>query len=162
MRSGELVNIKTGCLELTHNPVHLTVMGKTGTRTILISYSVPYPVDYLDSTPRLAPDKCIWVSEEKYRRPGVLEYAGIRKMLREAAKKSRLEKRLYSYVFRHTRITEFANTMSERQLKKYFGTTQLDTYEHLITTDLDNVVTKIAAIRIAPIERSLNQMVLVH
>ena len=93
-------------------------------------------------------------------RPGVLEYAGIRKMLREAAKEIDLGKRLYPYVFRHTRITEFANFMSERQLKKYFGTSQLDTYEHLITSDLDNVVNKIAAIRVAPVERSLNQMVL--
>ena len=162
LRPGELVSIKTGCLELTHDPVHLTVTGKTGTRTIPISYSVPYLVDYLDSTPRLAPDRCIWVREEKCRRPGVLEYAGIRKMLREAAKEIDLGKRLYPYVFRHTRITEFANFMSERQLKKYFGTSQLDTYEHLITSDLDNVINKIAMVRVRPVERSINQMVLVH
>jgi integrase len=84
-------------------------------------------------------------------------------MMRVAAKKIDLGKRLYPYVFRHTRITELANIMSERQLKKYFGTSQLDTYEHLITSDLDNVMTKIAAARVAPVvERSINQMVLVR
>ncbi len=155
LRPCELVSIKAGCLDLTSNPAHLTVSGKTGTRTVPISYSVPYLIDYLDSTPRLAPDSCIWVREEKCRRPGVLEYAGIRKMLKEAARKSGLEKRLYPYVFRHTRITEYCNIMTERQLKKYFGTSQLDVYEHLITQDLDNVVARIAAIRVQP-ERNLN------
>lgn len=140
LRPAEVLGIKVIDVDLVHNPAHLTVTGKTGTRTIPLTFSAKYLSDYIDATPRLDINGTIWIREESAHCKGNLRYGGFAKMVKELADKIELKKRLYPYVFRHSRFTEYAKFMTNQQLIKFFGTHQIDTYTHLIVQDLDTCI----------------------
>ena len=50
-----------------------------------------------------------------------LDYIHIRKLLSDLKERAKLEKKLYAHLFRHSRATYYANTLTEQQAKMFFG-----------------------------------------
>ena len=114
--------------------MHLFLRGYKGERTVPLSFSSFYLRRYLDASPRLA-------------REGVLfglRREGLKMVVRRSAVRAQLGKRVYPYLFRHSRITELANRLTELQLKKFAGweydSAMVRNYTHLDVSDLDRVV----------------------
>ncbi len=143
IRVGELLSIRKKDVELgTGQSNHVTVTGKTGTRKIPIYFSVTYLAQYLNLVKDLKPNQPLWWNLKQSNIKGELDYGGLRKMLKEVASASGIEKRVYPHLFRHSRASNYANKLTEQQLKAVFGWTgsssMAATYVHLSGRDIDN------------------------
>lgn len=147
IRVGELLNLRLKDVELETEPAHITVKGKTGMRRIPIWYSASYLGTYLTtidkkdmSSPFL---KAIgsWANTDR-----TVDRNAITKVLKEAGRKAGIQKRIYPHLFRHSRASNYANKLTEQQLKVFFGWTgdsrMASTYVHLSGRDIDNAVMK--------------------
>jgi integrase/recombinase XerD len=144
VRVGELLGLKIKDIDLESNPAHIRVNGKTGMRQIPILFSVPYVSKYIDSFKSYKrPVEFLW---ERYGRWAqynkALDRSGASKVLKIAATKAGITKRVNPHSFRHARATYYANRLTEQQLKMFFGwtasSTMAATYVHLSGRDLDN------------------------
>ncbi len=144
MRIGELLGMRVKDADLASQPAHVTVNGKTGMRKIPILFSVPYMAQYLNSIQERRPEDAMWVGTGTWHNTSGPDYAGIRKMVKDTAKAAGIGKRIYPHLFRHSRATNYANRLTEQQLKQFFGWTgdsrQAATYVHLSGRDIDNAV----------------------
>ncbi|MBP2030380.1 MULTISPECIES: tyrosine-type recombinase/integrase [Methanosarcinaceae] len=122
----------------------LMVKGKTGMRRIRLVFSAPYVSKWLDTHPeRDNPDAPLWVNYGKYK-GRAMKYGGIRMVIKRAANKAGIKKRVYNHLFRHSRITEYATFMTQAQLEKNMGwvhgTRQSGTYIHLAGAQVDSTI----------------------
>lgn len=122
----------------------LMVKGKTGMRRVRLVFSAPYVSKWLDTHPdKDNPDAPLWVNYGKYK-GRAMEYGGIRMVIKRAADKAGIKKRVYNHLFRHSRITEYATFMTQAQLENNMGwvhgTRQSGTYIHLAGTQVDNTI----------------------
>ncbi len=158
-RDKALVSIlyETGCrigeiafLKIKHVVPHthgfqLSVCGKTGGRRLLIISSVPYLTDWLNVHPRKSdPQAYLWTTID-YRNQR-LSYPRINAMLREAATKAGVTKKVNPHTFRHSRATYLANHLTEAQMNEFFGWVQgsdmPSVYVHLSGRDVDDALLK--------------------
>jgi len=142
IRSGELANMKVKDVDLTGEPGHIIVDGKTGMRRIPIFFSAPYLARYMDSGNR-DPKDYLFLTIGSWSNTGIpVDAKGISKMLKLIAKKAGIQKRMYPHLFRHSRASWYANKMTEQQLKVFFGwvgdSKMAATYVHLSGRDIDN------------------------
>ncbi|WP_396654734.1 tyrosine-type recombinase/integrase [Methanosarcina baikalica] len=65
-------------------------------------------------------------------------------LLKKAAKKADIKKKVYCHLLRHSQATGLANTMTEQQLKKQMGwagsSNMAQTYVHFSNPEIDNAV----------------------
>ncbi len=120
------------------------VNGKTGMRQIPILFSVPYLAQYLNLLKELRQNDPLWWNLKQSNIKGQLDYGGLRKMLKVIAEASGIEKRIYPHLFRHSRASNYANKLTEQQLKMFFGWTRASSmaaiYVHLSGRDIDDAV----------------------
>ncbi len=145
IRAGELLSMKRKDIELETEPSqHIVVTGKTGMRKIPIRFSVPYLAQYVNLVKDLRSNDPLWWNLAQSNRKGMLDYGGFRKMLKEVADAAGIHKRIYPHLFRHSRASDYANKLTEQQLKVFFGWTGASsmaaTYVHLSGRDIDNAV----------------------
>jgi hypothetical protein len=145
IRAGELLNMTIADVDLTSNPAHIAVNGKTGIRQIPIMFSVPYMAQYLNSIKKKAPSDYLWTTVGTWaNKDRKIDHAGLGKMVKEVAAKAGIQKRVYPHLFRHSRASYYANKLTEQQLKAFFGWTggsqMAATYVHLSGRDIDNAV----------------------
>ena len=145
IRVGELLSLKKKSAELNSEPGHIVVDGKTGMRKIPILFSAPYLSNYLELVKGKKPDEYLWTGIGSWTSTNrLVDGAAIRKLLRNAAKKAGIEKRIYPHLFRHSRATYYANRLTEQQLKALFGWTgdsrMVSTYVHMSGRDIDDAV----------------------
>ncbi len=122
----------------------LMVKGKTGMRRVRLVFSGPYISKWLDIHPdKDNPDAPLWVNYGRYT-GRAMKYGGIRIVIKRAAEKAGIKKRVYNHLFRHSRITEYATFMTQAQLESNMGwvhgTKQSGTYIHLAGTQVDNTI----------------------
>ncbi|MDE1768387.1 MAG: tyrosine-type recombinase/integrase [Candidatus Micrarchaeota archaeon] len=127
IRIGELTSIRLKDLDLGGTPGHVKVNGKVGERRVPISFAVPYLVQYIESRKDLEPEDTIW--RELKSGHGVYfddeeSHYTIRFMLRAAAMKAGIKKRIFPHKFRASRATDMAGRMTEQSLKSFMGWTQ--------------------------------------
>jgi ribosomal protein L40E len=88
-----------------------------------------------------------------------IDYMHIRKMLGDLKERAKLQKRLYTHLFRHSRATYYANFLTEQQAKRYFGrsggSTMVARYTHLVSKDIDNAIFKANGMNVNDIRESL-------
>jgi len=125
----------------------LIVDGKTGPRRVRVIAAAPALASWLSIHPlRSDPNAPLWVGLGTVGRHQPLDYNGARALLRRLAKKTCLNKRLYSHLMRHTRATELANILTEAQMKEFLGWVQSSDmpsiYVHLSGRDVDNALLK--------------------
>ncbi len=144
-RIGELLNMRIKDVDLSTEPMHITVNGKTGMRRIPILISAPYLGAYINLQKDRAPTGHLWnVRGSWVNMDRAIDRDGIAKILKVAAKKAKVTKRVNPHSFRHARATNYANKLTEQQLKMFFGWTggskMAATYVHLSGRDLDNAI----------------------
>ena len=115
----------------------ITLRGKTGMRRVRAFFSAPYLIRWKKLLPP-EPEHPFW----PYNRGiGYLKRDGLQKMLRTVRKRAGIKKRIYPYLFRHTRATIYASVMTEAQMCEYFGWVQGSrmpaVYVHLSGRDVD-------------------------
>ncbi|MDD5417256.1 MAG: tyrosine-type recombinase/integrase [Candidatus Nanoarchaeia archaeon] len=145
-RIGELLNMKIGDLEFTNYGVKINVMGKTGSRRVLLISSMPYISNWIANHPdRNNPDAYVWTTLRYTKKWGKeLNYHAVKKMISLIANDCGVTKKINPHSFRHARATELANKLTEAQMNMYFGWVQGSnmpaTYVHLSGRDVDNAI----------------------
>lgn len=152
-RPGEILTLKIKHVQFDEYGAVLIVNGKTGHRRVRVVASSPALATWIDNHPhRNNPDAYLWVSMGVRNKGSALEYGAALSILKELAKKAGIKKRIYPYLFRHSRATRLANFLTEAQLKQLFGWVQdsrmAATYVHLSGRDVDNALLKLHGIRI--------------
>ena len=119
----------------------LSISGKTGARKILVVYSTPYLQQWINLHPHNSdPDAYLWYNPKG----GVLCYTRIATILKKAALRAGINKRVHPHLLRHSRATQIASVMSEAAMKQYFGWTQGSNmaaiYVHMSGKDTDEAI----------------------
>jgi len=147
VRLGELLGMRIKDIDLTTEPSHVMVDGKTGMRKIPIMFSVPYIARYLDNRHNAEPTDYLWNvrgSWSNMNRP--IDRSGIVKLLKLSAQKAGIKKHVNPHSWRHARATYYASRITEQQLKQFFGWTgsskMASVYVHMSGRDLDNGILK--------------------
>ncbi|MDE1828175.1 MAG: tyrosine-type recombinase/integrase [Candidatus Micrarchaeota archaeon] len=145
IRVGELLSLRIRSVDLSGEPAHIIVDGKTGMRKIPILFSAPYLSNYLELVKGKKHDEFLWTGIGTWTASNKLvDSSAIRKLLRIVAKKAGIHKRMYPHLFRHSRATYYANRLTEQQLKALFGwtgdSTMVSTYVHMSGRDIDDAV----------------------
>ena len=145
VRVGELLSMKIGDIDLNSEPAHIIVDGKTGMRRIPVYFCAPYLVSYMQTLINKKQQDHLWIALGSWSNINYkIKESGVRKVLKDAAKKAGIEKRMYPHLFRHSRATNYANKLTEQQLKVFFGWTgdskMVSTYVHLSGRDIDDAV----------------------
>lgn len=145
IRVGELLSLRKKDIALNDEPAHIIVNGKTGMRRIPILFSPAYLSRYLELVKKKKPDDYLWTAIGTWTEHNKLvDGSAIRKLLKLVAKKAGIEKRIYPHLFRHSRATNYANKLTEQQLKGLFGWTgdskMVSTYVHMSGRDIDDAV----------------------
>lgn len=127
--------------------------GKTGMRKIRLVASVPHLAAWIKIHPlRKDPNSPLWVGIGTRNRNKPFLYRTFVQHLANFGKKSGISKRIYPYIFRHSRATYMANHLTEAQMCQYFGWVQGSkmprTYVHLSGRDLDAPILKMHGIKI--------------
>ena len=154
-RIGELLNMKIKDLSFDEFGVLLKVTGKTGFRQVrVVGDSIAHLRAWLDNHPqRNDPDNALLfcsLSEKILGRN--LTYADVYSILRKAAKRAGIKKRIHPHLFRHTRATILASKVTEAPLESQMGwvhgSKQTRTYVHLSLRDQDNAILKAYGVKV--------------
>lgn len=137
-RPSELLTMRRKNVQFDEYSAIVTLKGKTGMRRVRAVFSTPYLNQWLSLLPK-EPEHPLWPYD---RGPGYLKREGLRKILRSTAEKAKLKKRVYPYLFRHTRATLNATFMTEAEMCIYFGWEQGSRmpriYVHLSGREVDD------------------------
>lgn len=143
-RIGELLTLKIKNVTFDEYGVVLSVNGKTGVRRVRLISSTNSLSEWLTNHPyKNNIDSFVWCSYQKENN-GLISYTYMRNVLRNAAKKAGVHKKVNPHSFRHARATHLANKLTEAQMKMYFGWTQASkmaaVYVHLSGRDVDDAI----------------------
>lgn len=149
-RVSEIGTMKIKHVSFEEHGARLTVNGKTGMRKILIIHSSPYLQAWINRHPdNTNPESYLWINPVNGR---FLCYARIAAILKDAAKKAGIRKRVYPHLLRHSRATELASIMSDASMKHYFGWVQgskmAGIYIHMSGRETDEAILKASGIEI--------------
>ena len=147
-RPGEFFTLKVKNVCFDDYGAILTVNGKMGMRRIRIVKSSELLKRWIFVHPlRDVSESPLWISSDWKR---ITSYGYFRKVLRRTMKRCNINKRVYPYLFRHSRATHLANFLTEAQMNIFFGWVQgsrmASTYVHLSGRDIDRAILKLNGI----------------
>ena len=148
LRPHELLSLKRKHLNLENYPPYIQVPEdtKTGTRRVPIISSVPYLTNYLDTVKRMTPEDPLFLHEVWNEGKLPLTYDALRMMMKKAATRAGITKRVYPYLTRHSVITRNANKLTRSQQERISGwrpgSDMPAVYEHLSDSDIDDAILK--------------------
>jgi len=123
-RPGELLGLRVRDLDFREQYAQVRVSGKTGERTIPLIRAIPYLRAWLQVHPaRGDPDAPLFA--RVYRgRVGPVTVDALDNAFRRLRRRAGIKRRVYPYMFRHTRLTELAdNDLGEFKMKVVAGWT---------------------------------------
>ncbi|MDD5598183.1 MAG: tyrosine-type recombinase/integrase [Victivallaceae bacterium] len=140
-RVSEIGLMKIKHISFEKHGARLSITGKTGARKILVISSSPYLQQWLNNHPlNNQPDAFLWYNPQGE----FLCYNRIAAILKRAARRAGINKRVYPHLLRHSRATQLAGIMSEAAMKQYFGWTQgsdmAAIYVHMSGKDTDEAI----------------------
>jgi hypothetical protein len=152
-RPGEILTLRIKHVQFDEYGAVLIVNGKTGHRRVRIIASAPALATWMDNHPhKNNPESPLWVSIGVRNNGSILKYGAAKDVLKKLAVKAGIRKRIYPYLFRHSRATRLANALTDAQLKQLFGWVQdsrmASTYVHLSGRDVDSALLKLHGIQI--------------
>ncbi len=152
LRIGELGSLRIKNIKFDNYGAVLMVKGKTGTRRVRTILSTSYLTNWLEEHPfKDDPDASLWVKLGIEGDTGPMDYYGMRKQIKTAARKAGVNKRIHPHLFRHSRATEMAKHLTEAQMKEYFGWVQgsdmASVYVHLSGRDVDDAILKMHGLK---------------
>lgn len=153
-RIGEIGGLQLKDISKDKYSYIIDLEGKTGNRTPRIVISAPYLTNWLNDHPlKDNPDAPLWVMLGARNKNKKMMYPALRALVKRLKKKSRIKKRIYTHLFRHTRVTHLLSNkqINEAQAKVYFGwtpdSTMLSEYSHLISSDVNNAILEMHGIK---------------
>jgi len=144
-RIGEILSLKIENVSFDRDGAVLLVNGKTGSRRVRIVVARHALSQWLATHPKGGdPKSYVWLGIGTVGRHKPLKYESIRRIYRNLTKRAGVEKRVYTHLFRHTRATELAKSLTEAELKEYLGWVQdsrmASHYVHLSGRDIDAAI----------------------
>lgn len=141
-RIGELGSLRVRDIVFKKDYASIILKGKTGARRVPIVAAVPYLTLWIEHHPRKSnPDAPLW---PKFSGGGPMTYPALAKVLKVAAERAGLKKRVSPHKLRHARATFLANKLTEAQMNVLFGWKQgsemPSTYVHLSGRDIDGAI----------------------
>jgi len=145
MRAGEILSLQIKHLQTTDYGVKIAPTGKTGARPIHLVESTPSLAKYLAGHPyNDDPEAALWINLEGKKYGETLEYAAAAKILKSAARRAKIKKRVYLHLVRHSAVTNCARWLGEAEMRKRFGWTftskMPSKYNHIDQTDVEDKV----------------------
>ena len=117
LRREELLNLQVEDIDITSAHARVHVSGSKGRRVVPLTFSAAYLQRYIHATIRLSDISCkLWVGRHRPLRP-----SGLRAVLSRAATAAGINKRVYPYIFRHSRLTELSKILPEPMLCLFAG-----------------------------------------
>ena len=116
-RIAEFTKLKIGDI-IQGDETFIVVNGKTGTRKIPLNGSLLYLQQYLETHPNKDDrNAALWLSswDKQYTR------AGIHRVIKQIAKRSKIQKRVTAHIFRHSRLTELARENLNESVMRHFA-----------------------------------------
>jgi len=146
-RIGEFLGIKIKHIEKNDYGLKIMLYGKTGSRRILLISSASLLSEWLEVHPEKDnPEAWVWCGIGYTNKGKMLSYPATKKLIKDLCLKIGIKVRIYPHLFRHSRATELAKTLTEAQLCEFFGWTQGSnmpaTYVHLSGRDTDEAILK--------------------
>lgn len=141
-RIGEMMTLKIRNVSFDKYGTVLMVDGKTGVRRVRVVMSTNLLGNWLDKHPgRKDKNNYLWSHMNK---PELLSYNYCRKILRKAAERAGVDKKVNPHAFRHARATHLASKLKEAQMNIHFGWVQSSKmariYVHLSGRDVDDAI----------------------
>jgi integrase len=147
----EHLTLTVGAVHFDQFGARITVGGKVNPRIVRVVAAAPALREWLTVHPRRKdPNSPLWLDPKDDSK--LLTYARARYMLKRIAKEAGVNKRVYTYLFRHSCVTGMAKKCSDSELKGIFGWTQgtrmLVKYVHLSGRDVDEAALAARGIRV--------------
>jgi integrase/recombinase XerD len=119
--------------------------GKTGPRTVRVINSSPYLANWIENHPnKKDKDSALWIAFDNSRKGMPLQDVGLRKIVKRIALKARIRKRVWPYLFRHSRNTELSTILTEAPFCEVAGWKQGSSmpsfYVHLSGKNVDDAI----------------------
>lgn len=142
-RIGEIATMKIKHISFEDYGARLTLYGKTGSRRILISRSAKLLKEWVGVHPfNYRQDSYLWPAQDAK----LICYNALTKIMKEAAVKAGIKKRIYPHLFRYTRATQLAAFMSDQVMKQYLGwdknSDMHEIYIHMSGRESDEAILK--------------------
>lgn len=139
----------------------INVTGKTGPRRVRLVTSAPYLQDYLNKHENNEnPDSFIWTKLGG--KKDLLGYSRLSELIKRAAKRAGIKKRIHAHLFRHSRATFLANKLTEAQMKQYLGWTQSSkmaaVYVHMSGRDTEDAILSMNGLKIREKENPIEEL----
>lgn len=120
--------------------------GKTGPRRIRVVNASPLLANWTENHPLKSKEAPLWVGLSPNKKCEALHWTGLKRLVERLAKNSNLEKNVFAYIFRHTRLSTLARFMTEAQLCEFAGWEQGSDmprmYIHFSGRDVDEALLK--------------------
>lgn len=145
-RFGEIIGLTVGDVEFDELGARLNVDGKVGKDIVRICASAPRLALWLDNHPaKDDPRAPLWMIWKKGR-VKQLPYSAARVRLKDTVARAGIKKRVWFYLFRHSRITPASTKLTYSELCHVFGWKQGSDmpqfYVHLAGEDRDSAFLK--------------------
>ena len=164
LRPHELLGLKVGSVILDAPQPYLIVGAdtKTGGRHIPLFDSVAALSAYIESVKGLKVSDPLFIDYEQLQQKGKIEpmnYDSLRMMLIKVNRRAGIEKHLNPYIFRHTVITRYSNSLTNSMVEKIAGwrpgSNMHSVYQHLSSSDLDIAVARAKGLKVAETENDI-------
>jgi len=148
-RISEVGNLKIKHVVMEEYGARLTLDGKTGTRKVLVVSCAPFLQEWINQHPKNdKPEAYLWHNPKGE----LLQYCRIIVILKKAARRAGIKKRVHPHLLRHSQATHMASLMSESSMKQYFGWTQgskmAGIYVHMSGKETDETILKANGVEI--------------
>jgi len=144
-RIGEVGFMRIRDVSFEESYARLMLKGKTGARRVIVVAATPYLQTWIQNHPlRNDPDAPLWVNIGTVNRFKAMSYPALAKILKVAAERAGLSKKVHPHKLRHSRATFLASKLTEAQMNQVFGWKQgsdmPSIYVHLSGRDLDDAI----------------------
>lgn len=151
-RIGELGSMLIRDVRFEEGYTALSLKGKTGSRRVIVVASTPYLLNWVQNHPlRERPNAPLWVNLGTVNRYQAMSYPALAKVLKVAAERAGLKKKVHPHKLRHSRATFLASKLTEAQMNQIFGWRQgskmPSIYVHLSGRDIDDAVLGVYGLR---------------
>ena len=152
LRPGELLTMRVGSVEFRENYCVITVRGKTGIKRIPLIVSYKPLLEWLEKHPcKDDPQTPLWYALTENSDGEAVSYWYMRKILRKAARKAGIPKRVWPYLLRHTTLTSLAKVLTEQRLSLLAGWVQGSKmpkrYVHFSGRDLEDAILELHGLK---------------
>lgn len=142
-RPSELLNIKIGNVFFSEDHYKVNTTGKTGDKSLTLVTSMIPLKEWLAEHPKSSDyDAYVFYDNNEEER---IPYGKLKKFMKKIQYESGVKKRIFSYLFRHSSITQYVKLLKSPQLVKRYGnwtknSNMINRYTHLADSDQEDAI----------------------